>query len=160
MIHIVLVTSLIVIIDQLIKIIVANNMILNSSIQIINDFFSITYVQNLGAAFSILTGNRIFLIFIAVISLIVIYKFFIKNIKLTKLDIFTYSLLFGGIIGNLLDRLIRGYVIDYLDFSFFGYDFPIFNLADIVIVISAFVLVITMYRGERCAKNKNWRWWC
>lgn len=155
MIHIVLVTSLIVIIDQLIKIIVANNMILNSSIQIINDFFSITYVQNLGAAFSILTGNRIFLIFIAVISLIVIYKFFIKNIKLTKLDIFTYSLLFGGIIGNLLDRLIRGYVIDYLDFSFFGYDFPIFNLADIVIVISAFVLVITMYRGERCAKNKN-----
>ena len=155
MIHIVLVTSLIVIIDQLIKIIVANNMILNSSIQIINDFFSITYVQNLGAAFSILTGNRIFLIFIAVISLIVIYKFFIKNIKLNKLDIFTYSLLFGGIIGNLLDRLIRGYVIDYLDFSFFGYDFPIFNLADIVIVISAFVLVITMYRGERCAKNKN-----
>lgn len=155
MIHIVLVTSLIVIIDQLIKIIVANNMILNSSIQIINDFFSITYVQNLGAAFSILTGNRIFLIFIAVIALIVIYKFFIKNIKLTKLDIFTYSLLFGGIIGNLLDRLIRGYVIDYLDFSFFGYDFPIFNLSDIVIVISAFVLVITMYRGERCAKNKN-----
>ena len=72
MIHIVLVTSLIVIIDQLIKIIVANNMILNSSIQIINDFFSITYVQNLGAAFSILTGNRIFLIFIAFSRLLVI----------------------------------------------------------------------------------------
>ena len=73
------------------------------------------------------------------------------------MNIFTYSMLIGGILGNLIDRIIRGYVIDYLDFNIIGYNFPIFNLADIAIVISAFLLIINMSRGDKNAKNKN-RW--
>ena len=148
---------LFVLIDQIIKIFISNTMILNSSISVIDKFFSITYVQNLGAAFSILNGNRIFLIMIAIVALFIIYKFFIKDTILTKMNIFTYSILIGGILGNLIDRIIRGYVIDYLDFNIIGYNFPIFNLADIAIVISAFLLIINMSRGDKNAKNKN-RW--
>ena len=92
---------------------------------------------------------------IAIIALFIIYKFFIKDTILTKMNIFTYSMLIGGILGNLIDRIIRGYVIDYLDFNIIGYNFPIFNLADIAIVISAFLLIINMSRGDKNAKNKN-----
>ena len=132
---------LLVLIDQIIKIFISNTMILNSSISVIDKFFSITYVQNLGAAFSILNGNRIFLIMIAIVALFIIYKFFIKDTILTKMNIFTYSILIGGILGNLIDRIIRGYVIDYLDFNIIGYNFPIFNIADIAVVIGVILII-------------------
>lgn len=153
MVYITLFAFIIVIIDQIIKIMISDNMLLNSSIEIIKNFFSITYVQNLGAAFSILTGNVIFLIIVSLVALILIYKFFLKNHSFNKLDIFIYSLIFGGIIGNLMDRMIRGYVIDYLDFTILGYSFPIFNLADITIVIGAFLLIINIYWSEKQCKQ-------
>ena len=77
-----------------------------------------------------------------------IFIFFeIKKIKkLDKFDIIGYSLLTGGIIGNLIDRIIYGYVIDYLDFYIFNYNYPVFNFADISIVIG--VIIVIIFRRE------------
>ena len=142
-------------IDQLVKIIVINNMNLFDSINIITNFFKITYVRNTGAAWSILSGNTWFLIVISLIALVVIYLYFIKDKKLNKLESISYGLLIGGILGNLIDRIIYGYVIDYLDFKIINYDFPIFNIADICIVISIILIGISLIVGEKNARNKN-----
>lgn len=148
MIKISLISILCILIDQITKIIVTTNINLNNSITIINNFFSFTYVKNYGAAWSILSGNRLLLIIIALISLFLIYNFFIKNKELKTLEIITYGLLIGGIIGNLIDRIIFGYVIDFFDFLIFNYNFPVFNFADIFIVVSAGLIIIDTFRSE------------
>lgn len=139
-------------IDQLIKYIIKSSMILGESI-VIFDFFKLTYVHNYGAAFSILRGNRYLLIIITIIAMFFIYKFLIKNQKLTNLESVLYGFLYGGIIGNLIDRVFLGYVIDYLDFKILGYDFAIFNFADILIVLSIILLVITVFKDDKNGKN-------
>lgn len=139
-------------IDQLIKYIIKSYMILGESI-VIFDFFKLTYVHNYGAAFSILSGNRYLLIIITIIAMFFIYKFLIKNQKLTNLESALYGFLYGGIIGNLIDRVFLGYVIDYLDFKILGYDFAIFNFADILIVVSIILLVITVFKDDKNGKN-------
>lgn len=135
--------------DQIVKTILNLTMEVGKSIRIIPNFFNITLAHNYGAAWSILGGARIVLILIALLVLISIYFFFIKDKELTNIDKVTYGLLIGGIIGNLLDRIIYGYVIDYLDFNILGYDYPIFNIADICIVVSVFILIITTIKGEK-----------
>ncbi|MBP3921071.1 MAG: signal peptidase II [Bacilli bacterium] len=137
------------IIDQITKLIISFNMELNTSIPLIKNFFNISNVHNYGAAFSILYGNRILLISVSIIVLFAIYYFLLKTITNRKIDIIIYSLLVGGITGNLFDRIVYGYVIDYLDFKIFGYNFPIFNIADICIVISMIALIIDMLVGEK-----------
>lgn len=141
-------------IDQIVKILVSNNLELNKSVEIVKNFLSITYVQNDGAAWSLFSGNRILLITITLIAIALIYFFLIKGRNLKKFDIIVYGLLLGGIIGNLMDRVIFGYVIDYLDFYLFNYNYPIFNLADTFIVISVFFIIIDMFRSEKNA-NKS-----
>lgn len=141
-------------IDQVVKILVSNTLELNKSIEIVKNFLSITYVQNDGAAWSLFSGNRFFLIAITLVTITLIYFFLIKDRNLKKLDIIVYGLLLGGIIGNLIDRVIFGYVIDYLDFYLFNYNYPVFNLADTFIVISVFFIIVDMFRSEKNA-NKS-----
>lgn len=143
---------ILIVIDQVIKLVVNSSLKLYESITIIKKFFNITYVQNKGAAWSILSGNRFLLIGIAIIALFLIFMFFVKNKKLSKLEIIFYSLLIGGIVGNLIDRVIYGYVVDYLDFNIFGYNFPIFNFADICIVISVVLILVKSIKEELCKK--------
>lgn len=139
--------------DQIIKIIVSK-MPLYSSIKIINNFFYITYVKNDGAAWNILSGGRIILVLIATIVIYLIYDLLIKNQKLDKEYTILYGMLYGGIIGNLFDRIVHGYVVDYLDFYILKYNFPVFNLADSLIVLSVIFLIIKLIRGDKRA-NKN-----
>ena len=132
-------------IDQIIKIFLSNVLGLNESIIVIKNFFNITLVHNTGAAFSILSGNSIFLILISIIALIFIFYYIKKD---DNINIFTYSLLIGGIIGNLIDRIIYNYVIDYVSIIFGNYYFPIFNFADMCIVISIILIIINMLMEE------------
>lgn len=148
-----IITLLCALADQIIKIIVMGTMGINSSISVIDNFFSLTYVENDGAAWSIFSGNRIFLIIISIIALILIYLYFFKNQNLTKFELINYSILIGGIFGNLLDRIKFGKVIDYLDFQIFGYGFPVFNFADICIVISVILLLIYSIANRNEYKN-------
>ena len=132
-----------VLIDRITKILVFNI----DNVIVIKDFFKISYTHNYGAAWSMLSGYRFFLILISIVILLIIYMMFIKNRKLSNFDNITYGMLIGGIIGNLIDRIIYGYVIDFLDFNIFGYDYPVFNIADSFIVVSIILLVIKEFRS-------------
>ena len=137
--------------DRITKLFITNNLVLNDSYTIINNFFNITLVHNDGAAWSILSGNRLLLIIISFIALFIIYFLFIKNKKLSKLEKIIYGMLIGGIIGNLIDRILYGYVIDFLDFKIFNYNYPVFNIADCCIVIAAILLIIDIVKeGITC----------
>ena len=113
---------------------------------IIKNFLSITYVRNTGAAFSILENNRILLIIISICALIYILYYLSKK-KLEHIDYLSFSFLIAGIVGNLIDRLLHGYVIDYIDFRIIN--FPIFNFADSLIIIGAIILFISSFKGEK-----------
>ena len=138
-----------IIIDQMIKFVINNNIDLYDQNTIIDNFFYLTNVRNYGAAWSILTGSRIMLIIVTILIMIGLYYFFIRKEKLKKYEKVIYGFLYGGIIGNLIDRIFRGYVIDYLEFYIFGYSFPVFNLADILIVISMFFIIISVIKGDK-----------
>ena len=144
--------SLVLIVDQILKFIVCQNLVLGSGFQVIKNFFSITYAQNTGAAFSIFSGNIIFLIGITLMAVLLIYLLLIKSDK-KKLNMYFYGVLYGGIFGNLIDRIFRGYVIDYLDFKIFAYDFPIFNFADICIVVSVTLIVFSYFLEVKNGNN-------
>lgn len=136
----------ILLLDQVIKLFITSAFKTNFYKEV-TSFFNITYIQNHGAAWGILNGNRIFLIITGIITLWILYYFFIKG-KLNNNETISLSFLIGGITGNLIDRIFRGYVVDYLQFNIFGYDFPVFNLADMCIVIGTFLLIITMFGSE------------
>lgn len=138
------VTCLVLLLDQIVKIIVNNCMTLYDEIKLIPNFFSIYYVKNTGAAFSILENNTTFLIFITVIFILVIHKYVKTEKEFTKLSSISLGLVIGGMFGNLIDRIIHAGVIDYLSFNFFGYGFPIFNIADIGITVGVTLMLIDM----------------
>ena len=136
-----------IVLDRIIKMLVVS-LGYGNSITIINNFFNITCMYNDGAAWSILSGRRVFLVIFTLVELLILYLVFIRGKELNKTEEIVMGLLVGGIIGNLIDRIVYGYVIDYLDFNIFGYDFPIFNLADSLIVISVGILIYAVCRGD------------
>ena len=144
---------IIIFVDQIIKYLISHNIKLNSHICIFKKIFYIAHVRNDGAAWSIMSGDKWLLILIALIAIVIIYKTFIENKKIDKMDTLIYSLLLGGIIGNLVDRIIYGYVIDYVEFIIFKYRYPIFNLADICIVIAVIFIIIKSIREEVCKRK-------
>ena len=139
-------TVVFLIIDIVSKLVVSNLMSVNDSIMVIKDFFYITYVRNTGAAWSIFAGETWLLIIVTlfIISFIVYYIY--KNKPKSKLEVFGYSMILGGAIGNFIDRIIYGYVIDFFDFNIFGYDYPIFNMADSFILVGVILLIIYTWR--------------
>ena len=146
--RIILISTLTLILDILTKQLVINLMIENQSISLIKDFFSLTYAKNTGVAFSFLEGNVPLIIIITSIIILLILKY-IKDTVQNKYEIICYGLIIGGAIGNLIDRICYGYVIDFLDFNLFGYPFPIFNIADTAIVIGIFSLIILSFIEDK-----------
>lgn len=149
---IIIITIICIALDQIVKYFVASNLVLYKRNVVIDNFFNITYVQNKGAAWGILNNNIVLLVIITLLALIFITSLIFKEDNISKLDEALYGMLLGGIIGNFIDRIFRGYVIDFLDFFVFGYDFPVFNIADILIVMSVFIMIITYIKG---GKNEN-----
>lgn len=147
-----IISLIVIIIDRILKVLVTNNFALNVRNKIIDGFFYITNCHNEGAAFSLFSGNVLFLIFITLIVLFLIYRTINKE-NVNKIGILAYGLLLGGILGNLYDRIFYGYVIDYLDFVIFKFNFAIFNLADAAIVIGAILLIV--FEGSDNDERKN-----
>lgn len=139
-------------IDLISKILILNHN--NYPLTIINNFFYINKVTNEGAAFSSFTGYQAVLILIALVVLIYINKTIIKEIN-TKLGMISISMLIGGILGNLFDRIVYNKVIDFLSFKLSNYMFPIFNLADTFICIGIILLIIDYIRGEKNENHSN-----
>ena len=141
--------------DQISKAIVSSVMKLEESVVVIKNFFSITYINNYGAAWSLFTHKNIFLIILSIISIIIIYRF-MYVFKKNKRNTIAFGLLLGGIVGNLIDRWLFGSVKDFLDFTIFKYDYPIFNIADIAVVLGVFLLIIAIFKGEdKVGKDKS-----
>lgn len=135
-------------VDLISKIVIENLLYLGQSIKVINNFFSITYVRNTGAAFNILSEHTWLLVVISFLIIILIGVYIYKNKPKTKIEYISYSMILGGAIGNLYDRVVNGYVIDFLDFNIFGYEYPIFNLSDSFIFIGVVILIIYMWRWK------------
>ncbi len=144
---IILITTIIFFIDQLIKLIISSFLHLNQSLSIIPNFFNITYLENTGAAWSILYGHLSLLIVFSCIALFLII-YYMKKFVLNKRNIMAFGLIYGGLLGNLFDRLFHGYVIDYFDFKIFSYNYPVFNIADMALVIGIFLIIVAIFKGE------------
>ena len=137
-------------IDLLLKYLVSTYL---TTVNIIDNFFSLTYVLNDGAAFSLFASRIYLLILIAIICLFfIIYE--LKNNLDDRVLSIGYSLVLAGLLGNFLDRLIDGYIIDYLSFKILGYNYPIFNFADILIVVGIVIVIIKEILKERGKKNE------
>lgn len=136
------------ILDQAVKIFINSRFVLGEAYILINNLLSILLVHNTGAAFSILSGNQVFLVIIGIIALVALLLFVYQGDNYSDYEIFAYSLLFGGILGNLIDRIFYGYVIDFISLTFVGYNFPIFNIADMCIVASVILIIIKVIKGD------------
>lgn len=127
------------VIDQIIK---SLSLVYLINIPIIPNILSLTYAKNYGIAFSMLKEKRIIIIAISILLIsfliYVLKKDYISKNKDTCLVNIAFGILFGGILGNLFDRIVRGFVIDYINVSFFS----IFNLADIAITFGVVLLII------------------
>ena len=135
----------IILIDQFTKYL----MLFNHKILLNKDFilFRLEFVKNYGAAFNLFSGSRIFLSLISIIfSILLIYLIVRKN-TLNSIDLYSYSLILGGTIGNGMDRILKGFVIDFINLNFI--DFPVFNIADISINIGFILLLYNIFENNR-----------
>ena len=135
----------IILIDQFTKYL----MFYNYKIFINKDFllFRLDFVKNYGAAFNILSGSRIFLSFISIIfSILLIYLILRKN-TLNSFDLYSYSFILGGTIGNGIDRIFKGFVIDFINLNMIN--FPVFNISDISINIGFIFLLYSIFKNNR-----------
>ena len=132
-------SALIALLDQAIKLIVKLNLKPIGEVDFIKGLLSFVYVENRGAAFGILENQRWIFILITIAVIIFLVYYLIKIKDRSKLLLTSLMLIIGGGIGNLIDRLMYGYVIDYIQLSFFP---PVCNLADYCVVIGAVLLCI------------------
>ena len=124
-------------------------------LEVIKNFLFFTYTKNYGAAWSIFTGKRWLLIITGIVFLgvIICYSFKFKNNLRNNI---AFGLIVGGLLGNLVDRICFGYVRDFISFKFGSYYYPVFNIADIAIVISVFLIALAIKKKEdNNGKNKN-----
>lgn len=142
-----------VIADQLVKRYIDFSMEYQSTVPVIDGFFSLHYVRNTGSAFSFLAdkpwGITVLSVISGVLGLMVIVLMVIACIKHLKLLGFAFSLIAAGAFGNLIDRVWLKYVIDYLRFDFGSYTFPIFNVADIYVTLSCIVIAVLLIFNEK-----------
>lgn len=154
-----LVSVFTVVFDQITKQLIHGSYALGESTALIPGFFNFTYVRNTGAAFGILAqadpSFRVpFFMIVPVIALIAIGYVFRKIPAQDVLLSSALSLVIGGAIGNLIDRAVFGFVIDFLDFHYkYTYHFPAFNIADIAICVGVGILMLDMYRQDTLASS-------
>ncbi len=147
-----IITVLGLILDQATKLYIDHSMQLFQSIPLLDNFFHITYVRNRGAAFSFLSHaswRLPFFIGVSIVAAIAILIAFIRLRNDQKLAQISLAMIFSGAVGNLIDRLRMGEVIDFLDAHWYQHHWPAFNVADSMICVGVFLLAIDMLREEK-----------
>ena len=121
----------------------------NYKIFVNKDFilFRLDYVKNYGAAFNILSGNRLFLSIISIIFSLILIYLIIRKKSSNKIDYYSYSFILGGTIGNGIDRILNGYVIDFINLNIIN--FPVFNIADISINVGFIFLLYIIFKNKQ-----------
>lgn len=141
--------GLLLLLDQVSKILIDSKMDLHQSIEVIKNFFYITYTRNTGAAFSILEGKMIFFYIVSVVALAAMLYYFRKVDQKNLILRLAFVFLIAGTAGNFIDRLMFQYVRDFLHFIIFSYDFAIFNVADATLSIGVVFLLLDAVLEER-----------
>lgn len=146
----ILIASLVVVLDRLTKWIIAQNIMPNDSVDVIPGIFRLTHVQNQGAAFGLFSDSPsewkvAMLILFSVAALAVVSALLWKNGNAMNTTAIALSLVFGGALGNLWDRVASGRVIDFLDFYIGRHHWPAFNIADSAIVVGALLLLSEIF---------------
>lgn len=136
-----IISFIVLLVDIISKRLVINYMAVRESISLIDNFFSLTYVRNTGVAFSLLNGYVWLIVMMTAVVIVMLFKYVKDNVG-SNVELVSYGFILGGAIGNLIDRVVYGYVVDFLDFNIFGYNAPIFNLADCFIVIGVILLIV------------------
>ena len=140
-------------IDQIVKN-WAEEVLTKGEIAVIEDVLYFKYAENTGVAFSMFSDNRWMLIGITSVMLVVVLAFFLSGKVTDKLEQFSLALILAGGVGNLIDRISLGYVIDFIDVRIIN--FAIFNIADICICVGAFLLCVAVYISDKKeASEKN-----
>jgi len=134
-------TLLIIIIDQLTKLIISKNISINYSIPVIKNIFHITYIQNMGAGFGLFQGQQFILIWISIIVIGIIFYYYDK-LPANKSIYLSIGLILSGTISNLIDRIRLNYVVDFIDFRIW----PAFNIADSCITVGAILLIVYLIK--------------
>lgn len=153
--RIVIISIVILLFDQITKLLIEMS---NSTLNIIDKVLYFALYKNTGASWSILEGKVTFLIIITLIMLILVYSLMF-SFEPNKFNDIAFGLLFGGILGNLIDRIFYGYVRDFIGVVIFGYHFPIFNIADMAIVIGVILIIIATFRKDVENGNRSKRKW-
>lgn len=145
-------TLLVVLLDYITKRIVSDNMVLYQSIPVIKGVFNITYVKNTGASFGMMAGARWFFVAVTVILIAAVIYYAVKNKITDKLFLVSASFVVGGGIGNLIDRIATGAVVDFFDFCLIN--FAIFNVADCFVVVGVILMAIYYIKEEKTKKEE------
>lgn len=140
--------------DQLIKYIICKCFYYGMVKTIIPHFLFVTLVYNDGAAWSTFSGQKWVLIGVALIAMVVLW-WYQKSFKDNKRNMVAFGLVYGGLLGNLIDRVRLGYVIDFLKINLGNYNFPVFNLADMAIVSGFALIIYAIFKGEDKCGNKS-----
>ena len=145
-----LIVLTVVVLDQLTKWLVTGSMRLHESTSIIPDFFSLTYIRNSGAAFGILAGSHsgfrlVFFGLTSVLALVLLGTIYMRLSPADWIGQVSVASIFGGAVGNLIDRIRAGEVIDFLDFSLWGHHWPAFNVADAAITVGVGFLIVHFF---------------
>ena len=148
--NIIILVSILLGLDLLLKYLVSSYL---TTVNVINNFFSLTYVLNNGAAFSLLASRTFIIILITLLCLSFVLYELKKNYN-DKIQAMAYAFILSGLLGNFIDRLADGYVIDYLAFKIFNFNYPVFNFADILIVLGVIIILVKELKGVIKCKSK------
>lgn len=151
-----LIALFVILLDQFTKWLIVSKMQFGESIPIINNILYITSHRNSGAAWGILQGQMWLFYVITIIVVLALIYYIQKAAKGKILLGVSLGLMLGGAIGNLIDRVVRKQVVDFIHTFIFGYNFPVFNVADSSLVIGVILLMIVMLREERETKEKSY----
>ena len=145
----------IIFLDQATKLLVVKFMELGESIPLIDGFLYLTSHRNEGAAWGMLQGRMWLFYIITVFVIVVLVMFYKREAKTSLLLQTSLVLLMAGAIGNFIDRLFFQKVVDFVDTVIFGYDFPIFNVADASLTVGVILMVIQIFFFDKVDKNEN-----
>ena len=145
---IILIGGTVLFLDQLSKFYIQKSLVIGQLIPVLGDFFRITYLKNPGVAFGLFPGQRLFFIFITFAIIILLFTY-LRRVERAGIWLkLSLSLILGGALGNLIDRLRMGEVIDFLDFGFGPHRWPAFNLADSAISVGVGMLLIKILKRK------------
>ena len=152
-IKIIIFSLVLILLDFLTKFLIIHSFNINEGIILINNFLKFIYIKNSGAAFGLL-NNNIYILIIITIALIsyLIYELIKCN---NKLYFFSYLLILCGALGNLIDRVFRGYVVDFISFTLFGREMAIFNVADIYITFGVILFIFSIFKEGKHERNNH-----